>query len=105
MTRDDKIDGRVRAIVAEALQGHVPDVEAAADAVTAALLPVMGAKAVRKRSEGDMMAAYKEGFFAGRLAGRSGRWHAIIWRASSIYRSLRDPAAERVAERYEKYNF
>lgn len=110
MARNDKVDERVRELVADALAGALPDDETQAAALTetvlTALHPAFGAAAQRRRLVSELRAAYKEGFLAGRAAGRFARWHSEIWNKSAIAMRLRKPnkADAEAQVRYARYN-
>jgi len=105
MKRDDKVDARVGDLVLEALQGRCEDPEAAKAAIMEALLPVVGARALRRRSESQLMSAFREGYLSGKFAGRMARWHSQVWRGSQMFKTLREPANDQLSARYDHYNF
>lgn len=105
MVNDNKMEKRLRALIEGALEGRTEDTDAAVEAVTTALMPIISPTAMKRAHESHMMGAYREGYKAGNIAGRFARWHTQIWRASQVFRSLREPANDQQAERFERYNY
>jgi hypothetical protein len=97
-----------RRIVAELQACPHEDVEAKADRLLAALQPVVGAAAQRRRNESSMKAAFKEGFLTGQKASRFSPWHSVIWVNSVLFRRMRDetrtPGSDEAALRFARYN-
>lgn len=111
MRTNEAIDERIRALVAEAVAeigvGSEEQTGTVINAVMDKILPVCGAKALRRQTYCDMRAAFKEGFHNGKVLGRYARWHTQLFSQSSIAKALREPANDRSEgqSRYAKYNF
>jgi hypothetical protein len=109
--RKEPADDELQLLIADSVR-DLGD-ETAADVaarVMDALRPVMGAAAERRRSEGALRDAFREGYLTGQQAGRWNRWHALVWKHSALFRRLRakeDQSVQSVAAaaRYADLNY
>lgn len=109
--RTEPADDELRLAIVGSI-GHL-DENAAADVanrVMEALRPMIGAAAERRRSEGALREAFKEGYLTGQQAGRWSRWHALVWKHSALFKRLKARDEQSVqslasAAKYADFNY
>lgn len=84
--------------------------ELVGDRVMEVLRPLIGAAAERRRNEGALREAFREGYLMGQQSGRWNRWHVAIWKASGLFKRLRaqteqHPHSIAAAAKFSDYNY
>lgn len=109
--RKEPGDEELRRLLVEAVRELGDDAsEIVGDRAMEVLRPLIGAAAERRRNEGALRDAFREGYFTGQQAGRWNRWHIAIWKNSSLYRRMRSkdeqhPHSIAAAAKFAGYNY